>query len=94
MQVQYKYESMTELKGETEILPRPLREICKVILIGGAGGKEPAHQSRRYKRRWFSLWVGKIPWWRAQQHTPVFLPRESHGAEKPGGLYSIGSLIV
>ena len=24
-------------------------------------------------------WVGKIPWRRKQQPTPVFLPRESHG---------------
>ena len=24
-------------------------------------------------------WVGKIPWKRAWQHTPVFLPGESHG---------------
>ena len=27
----------------------------------------------------FNPWVGKIPWRRAQQPTPVFLPGESHG---------------
>ena len=27
----------------------------------------------------FSPWVGKIPWRRAWQPTPVFLPGESHG---------------
>jgi len=27
----------------------------------------------------FDPWVGKIPWRRAQQLTPVFLPGESHG---------------
>ena len=27
----------------------------------------------------FSLWVGKMPWRRAWQPTPVFLPGESHG---------------
>ena len=27
----------------------------------------------------FDPWVGKIPWRRAWQHTPVFLPGESHG---------------
>ena len=27
----------------------------------------------------FDLWVGKIPWRRARQPTPVFLPGESHG---------------
>ena len=30
-------------------------------------------------------WVGKIPWRRAWKVTPVFLPRESHGQEEPGG---------
>ena len=30
-------------------------------------------------RRRFDPWVGKIPWRRAWQHTPVFLPGESHG---------------
>ena len=45
---------------------------------GGASGKEPACQCRRNKRRGFHLWVRKIPWRRAQQPTPVFLPGESH----------------
>ena len=27
----------------------------------------------------FEPWVEKIPWRRAWQHTPVFLPGESHG---------------
>ena len=27
----------------------------------------------------FDPWVGKIPWRRAWQPTPVFLPGESHG---------------
>ena len=27
----------------------------------------------------FNPWVGKLPWRRAQQPTPVFLPREFHG---------------
>ena len=31
-------------------------------------------------------WVGKIPWGRAWQLTPVFLPRESPWTEEPGGL--------
>ena len=33
----------------------------------------------RCKRYGFNLWVGKIPWRRAWQFTPVFLPGESHG---------------
>ena len=46
---------------------------------GGASGKEPACQCRRCKRNRFNPWVGKAPWRRAWQPTPVFLPGESHG---------------
>ena len=45
---------------------------------GDASGKEPTCQCRRHKRCRFSPWVGKIPWRRARQPTPVFLPGESH----------------
>ena len=38
----------------------------------------------------FDSWVGKIPWRRAQQPTPVFLPGESHGQRSLVGLQSIG----
>ena len=47
--------------------------------LGGASGKEPSYQYRRNKRHGFDPWVGKIPWRRAWQPTPVFLPGESHG---------------
>ena len=46
---------------------------------GGSSGKEPASQYRRHKSRGFSPWVRKIPWRRAWQPTPVFLPGEFHG---------------
>ena len=46
---------------------------------GGAGGKEPTRQCRRGQRRGFDPWIGKIPWRRAWQPTPVFLPGEFHG---------------
>ena len=46
---------------------------------GGTSGKEPACQYRRCRRRGFDAWVRKIPWMRAWQLTPVFLPGESHG---------------
>ena len=52
---------------------------------GGASGKEPACQKRWHKRLGFHLWVGKIPWRRAGQPTPVFLPGESHGQRKLAG---------
>ena len=47
--------------------------------FGGASGKGHSCQCRRYKRCKFDPWVGKIPWSRAWQPTPVFLPGESHG---------------
>ena len=43
----------------------------------------------RCKRHGFDPWVWKIPWRRAQQPTPVFLPGEFL-TEEPGGLQSIG----
>ena len=49
---------------------------------GGASGKESACQGRRHKRCGFSPWVGKIPWRRKWQPTPVFLPGESHGQRR------------
>ena len=42
----------------------------------------------------FNPWVGKIPWRRAWQPTPVFLPGESPRTEEPGGLQSMGSQRV
>ena len=44
---------------------------------GGASGKESAYQCRRHKKLGLDLWVGKIPWSRKWQPTPVFLPGES-----------------
>ena len=39
-------------------------------------GKESTCQRRRHR---FDPWIGKIPWRRKWQPTPVFLPGESHG---------------
>ena len=58
---------------------------------GGASGKEPTCQCRRYKRLGFDPWVGKIPWRRTWQPTPVFFPAESPWTEEPSRLQSIGS---
>ena len=54
----------------------------KLGFPGGASGKEPACQCRRSRS---DPWVGKIPWRRAWQPCPVFLPRESHGQRSPVG---------
>ena len=52
---------------------------------GGARAKELACQCRRRKRRRFDPWVGKIPWRRKWQPTPVFLPGESRGQRSLAG---------
>ena len=58
---------------------------------GGTSGKEHACQCRRHKRLGFDPLVGKIPWRRAWQPTPVFLPGESPWTEEPVRLQSMGS---
>ena len=48
-------------------------------------GNEPSCQCRGHKRQGFDPWVGKIPWRRKRQPTPVFLPGESHGQRSLAG---------
>ena len=57
-----------------------------VGFLGGSSGNKqtnkqtkPTYQCSNPKKLRFILWVGRIPWRRAWQPTPVFLPRESHG---------------
>ena len=38
----------------------------------------------------WEAWIGKIPWRRAWQPTPVFLPGESPRTVEPGGLQFVG----
>ena len=51
-----------------------------MVFPGGSDGKESACLCRRPG---FNPWVGKIPWRRAWQPTPGFLPGESHGQRSP-----------
>ena len=46
---------------------------------GGTSGKDSACQCRRCKRSGLDLWVGKTPWRRKWQPTPLFLPGKVHG---------------
>ena len=54
---------------------------------GGSDGKDSACNAGALG---FNPWVGKIPWRRAWQPTPVFLPGEPSRTEEPGGLQSTG----
>ena len=47
--------------------------------------KESSCLCRRHKRWGFNSWVGKIPWSRKWQPTPVFLPGKFHGQRSPWG---------
>ena len=57
-------------------------------LPGWLSGKESVCQCRRRKRLGFYPWVGKIPWRRKWQATPVFLPGKSHGQRSLAGWFS------
>ena len=49
-------------------------------LLANTGGMRPS----------LDPWVGKIPWRRAWQSTPVFLPEESHGQRGLAGYSPCG----
>ena len=51
-------------------------------------GKESTCKCRSRRRLRFDPWVGKIPWRRAWQPTPVFLPGEPHGQRSLAGYCS------
>ena len=53
-------------------------------LLSGAGSKGSACNVGDINRSRFDLWVGKIPWRRAWQPTPVILPGKSHGQRRLG----------
>ena len=72
-------------------------DFYQVLFLGFPGGtsdEESTNQWRRFKKCGFNPWVEKIPWRRARQSTPVFLPGESHGQRECGGLWSIESQRV
>ena len=47
--------------------------------------KNPPDNAGNIMRGGFNPWVGKIPWRRVWQATPVFLPGESHGQRSLAG---------
>ena len=53
--------------------------------MGFPGGSDSKESAYNLGALGFEPWVGKIPWWRAWQPTPVFLPGEPHGQRRLGG---------
>ena len=80
--------SFWEQKGLCSVQPINELKINRSFYCLGCGlarwlsGKESACQCRRHR---FHFWVGKIPWRRKWQPTPVFLPGESHGQRSLAG---------
>ena len=52
---------------------------------GGASDQEPPANAGDFKRGGLRPWVGKTPWRRKWQPTPVFLLGESHGRRSLAG---------
>ena len=64
----------------------------KLGFPGGTCGKESTCQCRRCQKLGFNPWVGKIPWRRKWQPTPVFLPGESYGWRSLAGYSPCGHI--
>ena len=52
---------------------------------GGASGRNLSANAGDVTKCWFNPWVGKVPWRRASQPTPVVLPGEPHGQRSLAG---------
>ena len=61
------------------------------LVSGGSEGKESACNAGDLGS---IPGLGRFPWRRARQPTPVFLPGESSWTEEPRGLQSMGSQRV
>ena len=62
--------------------------IFHTFISGGSDSKESAHN---VGKPGFSSWVGKIPWRRKWQSTPVFLPGTSLGHRRLAGYNGVTS---
>ena len=58
------------------------RNVLSMGLLWWLRGRESTWQSRRHE---LDPWVGKIPWRRKWQPTPVFLPGKFHGQRSLAG---------
>ena len=83
-----KYNAENHFKGSFPVLgSQPLSEVVIKTRSISPLVQLPSHniclQCRRHKRSGLDPWIGRIPWRRAWQPTPVFLPGESHGQRSP-----------
>ena len=69
-------------RGESVSLPFPISRGYLQTSLVMLSGKESACQCRRHG---FDTWVGKIPWRRKRQPSPLFLPGKFHGQRSLAG---------
>ena len=62
-----------------------------LLVVGFPGGSHGKESSCNMGDLGSIPRLGRFPWRRAWQCTPVFLPGESPWTEEPGGLQSMGS---
>ena len=74
----------TEIASFPQLPSSPLREPSSPATLTNS------HINHlQFRRPGFDPWVGKIPWRRERQPTPVFLPGEFPWTEEPGGLQRV-----
>ena len=86
-----------EVRGASRSQPQPSLlglKTCACILPRGCKQQQICLRWRRCRRPGLDPWVGKIPWRRKWQPTPVFLPGESHGQRSLAGCSPWGSQRV
>ena len=69
--------------------PQTISQNC----LHGSASKRTRPQCRRHERQRLDPWVGKIPWRRKGQPTPVFLPEKSHGQRNLAGYSPKGCIV-
>ena len=89
------WDSIWHQSPETEFLASISNPsaIVKSGLPRCTSGEESGCRCRRHGRCGLDPWVGKIPWRRAWQPTPVFLPGASYGRQSlTGSLHRVAEL--
>ena len=74
--------------GGTAILTMKVKVVLPLQGYGlpsGTSSKRIPLPMQKIKRPGFNPWVGKIPWWRIWQPTPIFLSGESQGQRSLAG---------
>ena len=67
-----------------------LREFLSLIFFMKILVAQSVKNLPAVRKTGFNPWLGKIPWRRAWQHTPVFFPGESYGQRSLRGTVPLG----